>query len=278
MPSKNSSFPPDIDTSTPSPARLYDYYLGGKDNFASDRQAAQRLYAKIPELRSMALANRMWLRRVVKHMAQAGIHQFIDIGSGLPTQDPVHQVAHRHAPGCRAVYVDNDPIVLVHARALLADDPATTTVVEGDLRDPRAILTHPETRRLIDFTQPVGLLLIAVLHFLRDADHPYGVVRQLRDALCPGSQLAISHVDNTTAPERAAFLESVYAASSAPGQTRSHHDIAAFFNGLEPVDPGLAYVSDWRPESGDTYFPPEKAWVYGGIGRILRPAATDAHE
>ena len=217
----------------------------------------------------MARANRAWLRRVVKYLAEeAGIRQFIDIGSGLPTQDNTHQVAHRHAPGSHVVYVDNDPIVGAHAAALLAEDPATTAVVGEDLCHPEAILEHPETQRLIDFTRPVGLLLVAVLHFFRDADRPYEVVAQLRDALCPGSFIAISHVDNETAPERAAYLEEVYARTSAPGQTRSRAEILRFFNGFDLIAPGLTYIADWRPEPGDTYFPPEQAWGLGGIGHI----------
>ncbi|MUL41576.1 SAM-dependent methyltransferase [Streptomonospora sp. PA3] len=261
--------PPDVDTAVPSAARLYDFYLGGKDNYAADRHAGGQLLERVPELRSMARANRMWLRRVVRYLtAEAGIRQFIDIGSGLPTQDNVHQVAQRHAPGAHIVYVDNDPIVGRHAEALLAEDPATTTVVQADLRHPQTILDHPDTRALIDFTQPVAILLIAVLHFLTDEHRPYEVVRTLRRSLCPGSYMAISHVENETRPDGAAFIEEVYARSSAPAQTRNHAEIAAFFDGLDLVEPGVVPVADWRRDFSETYWPPEQAWGDAGLGRV----------
>lgn len=252
--------PNGIDTTTPSAARLYDYYLGGKDNYAVDRAAAQQLFEQVPELTSMARSNRGFLRRAVKFLAQNGVTQFIDIGSGLPTQDPVHEVAQRHAPGSRVVYVDNDPIVQVHAEALLADDPSTTKVVPADLREPEAILDHPDVRGFLDFDKPVAVLMIAVLHFLRDEDGPYDLLQQYRDRLSPGSYIAITHVEKDTHPERAAFLEQVYAATSAPGQTRSHGEVARFFDGMTLVEPGLVHGSDWRPEETETYYPADQAW------------------
>ncbi|GAA3747483.1 SAM-dependent methyltransferase [Salinactinospora qingdaonensis] len=265
------SLPPEVDMTTPSAARLYDFYLGGKDNFPADRQAGNDLLARIPEVRTMAQANRLWLRRVVRYLvAEAGVRQFIDIGSGLPTADNTHEIAHRHDPQARVVYVDHDPIVLAHARALLAEDPVTTDVVQADLREPHTILRAPQTQRLIDPEQPVAILLVAVLHFLRDQDGPHEILAQLREELAPGSFLAVSHVENDTMPERAELLEQLYAATSSPGQTRGYAEIAGFFEGFELVDPGLCHVSDWRPDPDEPYYPPEQAWGYGGLGRLAR--------
>lgn len=264
-----TTLPPEgADTTRPSPARLYDYYLGGKDNYPADRHVGDSLLEQIPELGSMARANRAWLRRVVGFMARQGIDQFLDLGSGLPAQDPTHQVAQSVHPDARVVYVDHDPLAIAHANALLATDPERTTVVGVDMRDPHAVLDHPHTRRLIDFDRPVGLLFVAVLHFLPDSVHPHQIVRTYRDALEPGSCMAISHVDNETAPERAALLEQVYASTSAAGQARGRAEIEAFFDGTELVSPGLTYVSDWRRELHDTSWSPAQAWVLGGVGRL----------
>ncbi|KIH97619.1 hypothetical protein LP52_18090 [Streptomonospora alba] len=261
--------PTGVDPYTPSAARLYDFYLGGKDNYAADRDAGTQLLQRIPELRSTAHANRYFLRRVVRHLAtEAGVRQFLDIGSGLPTQDNVHQVAQRHNPGARVVYVDNDPIVLAHAHALLADDPSTTAVANADLRDPAGIIAHPESQRMIDFTQPVAVLMIAVLHFLTDDDAPNDVVAALREELCPGSYIAISHLENETSPERAAFMEQVYARSSATLQGRSHAEIHRLFTGLKLVEPGVVPISEWRRDPTEPYWPPEQAWGDGGLARV----------
>lgn len=260
--------PEGADTTRPSPARLYDYYLDGKDNYPVDREVGDRLLEQIPEIRSMAQANRAFLRRVVRFMARQGIDQFLDLGSGLPTADNTHEIAQDVSSDARVVYVDHDPLAVRHAQALLATDPEQTTVVAADLRDPDSILSHPETLRLLDFDRPIGLLLIAVLHFLPDDARPYEIVRTLCDALPPGSMVAISHVDNETAPERAALMEEVYKNTSAPGRTRGHTEIRRFFDSTELVPPGLTYVCDWRPELRDTAWPPEQAWVLGGVGRL----------
>ncbi|GAA4896150.1 SAM-dependent methyltransferase [Streptomonospora salina] len=275
MPDHTPAPPAGVDPYTPSAARLYDFYLGGKDNYAADREAGTELLERIPELHSTAHANRYFLRRVVRHLAaEAGIDQFLDIGSGLPTQDNVHQVAQRHAPGARVVYVDNDPIVLAHAHALLAEDPATTAVAEADLRDPAGILAHPQIRGMIDFSRPVAVLMIAVLHFLTDEDRPYEVVAALRDRLCPGSYIAVSHLENETSPQRAAFMEQVYARSSATLKGRSHAEIRRFFTGMELVEPGVMPISQWRRDPTEPYWPPEQAWGDGGLGRLTqRPPA-----
>lgn len=260
--------PPDgIDPTTPSAARLYDYYVGGKDHYAVDREAAESLYQRIPELKTMALANRLFLVRVVDFLTgECGITQFIDLGSGLPTADNTHQVAHRHNPAARVVYVDYDPMVNVHGQALISDGD-TTGFVRADLRDPEAVLGAPEVLRRIDFAQPVALLMVAVLHFVRDVDQPYQLVEHYRRHLCPGSFVAISHVENDTNPKGAAHLEAVYGSTSTPGQTRSTADIQQFFTGMDVVDPGVVHVADWRRgiDSGPRSSP---AWVVGGVGRI----------
>lgn len=254
-----------------SPARMYDYLLGGKDHYPVDREAADSLLSQIPELRSMALANRAWLGRAVEYLARAGVDQFLDLGSGLPAQDPTHRVARSIIPGARVVYVDHDPLAAAHSRAMLTDDPAATAVVQADLRDPAAVLSHPETLRVLDLGKPIGVLMVAVLHFIRDSDDPYGLVDTYVDAVAPGSYVAISHVESDTHPDRARLLEQVYATSSAPGQARTHSRIAGFFDGLDLVAPGVCHVADWRRRSGDTHWWPAQAWVLGGVARIPHP-------
>src|SRR5699024_2683489 len=190
-----TTLPPEgADTTRPSPARLYDYYLGGKDNYPADRHVGDSLLEQIPELRSMARANRAWLLRVVGFMARQGVDQFLDLGAWLRAQVPTHQVAQSVHAAARVVYVDHDPVAGAHANAMLANFPERTTVVGVDMRDPHAVLDHPYTRRLIDFDRPVGLLFVAVLHFLPDSVHPHQIVRTYRDPLEPGSCMAISHL------------------------------------------------------------------------------------
>ena len=192
-----------IDTTVPSTARMYDYWLGGHDNFAADRAAALKVSEAAPEAQLMAVENRKFLRRAVRYLAaEAGITQFLDIGTGLPTQGNVHQVAQDINPAARVVYVDNDPMVLAHSRALKTG--GNTVVIEADLRDPRAILDHPGTRKLIDFGQPLAVLLVAVLHFISDDDDPSATVAAIRDALQPGSYLVLSHVTGDIRRESAA--------------------------------------------------------------------------
>lgn len=267
--------PEGADRSRPSPARLYDYYLDGKDHYPIDRETGNRLLKQIPELKTMARANRAWLRRVVRYLARQGIDQFLDLGSGLPTVDNTHELAQSINPDARVVYIDHDPLVVIHGKALLATDPGHTAVVAADLRDPWSILAHRETKRLLNFSRPVAALFVAVLHFLPDDARPYDLVRIYRDALPTRSFVAISHVDNEAAPHRAAQLEEVYAATSAPGQTRNRTEITRFFDGMELVEPGVTYVSDWRPDLGtdectgpEVLYPPDKAWVLAGVGRL----------
>ncbi|KIE26703.1 hypothetical protein LK08_12305 [Streptomyces sp. MUSC 125] len=252
-----------IDTSKPHPARIYDYLLGGKDNYEVDQRAADELAAAAPEARIGVQANRAFLRRAVRYVVDGGIRQILDIGTGLPTSPNVHEVAHEAAPDVRVAYVDNDPIVAAHGNALLSRSGATSIVL-GDLRDPRSVLDHPDVRAVIDFDQPVALLLVAVLHFLTDAEQPAEVIATLRDALPTGSYLVLSHATGDFADRSAA--QAVYNKATATLNLRSRAEIERFFDGFELVEPGLAQVPFWRP---DTTPPPRSAEIgfYGGVAR-----------
>lgn len=259
--------PAEIDTTRPHPARMYDFYLGGKDNYPADQTAAGEVIKRAPEIRDIARVNRAFLGRAVRFLAdEAGIRQFLDIGTGIPTAGNVHQVAGRVAPEARVVYVDNDPIVNVHANALLTGG-GTTGIVLADLRDPAAILSHPTVRQLIDFGEPVALLLIAILHFIRDDEDPAGIVATLRDALPPGSYLAMSHVTGDFRGEAAAAAADVYKNATSSGTLRSHSQITSFFSGWDLVEPGLVQCPLWRPE-GELPLNLDKLWIYGGVARL----------
>jgi hypothetical protein len=245
---------------------MYDFWLGGKDHFAVDRAAALQVSEAAPELRMMALENRKFLRRAVRYLAaEAGIVQFLDIGTGLPTQGNVHQVAQQVNPGARVVYADDDPIVLAHSRALKAG--GNTAVIDADLRDPAAIVSHPRALELIDFRQPVAVLLVAVLHFIGPGDDPYGIVGLLREAMAPGSYLVVSHaLKGILRGALASKVEEQYRKNVAPGSTlRDRDEILRFFTGLDLVEPGLVRVPDWRPDEPES---PDagKVWVLGAVG------------
>ncbi|WP_433172499.1 SAM-dependent methyltransferase [Actinoallomurus sp. CA-150999] len=254
-----------IDTGKPSVARMYDYYLDGKDNYQVDRDAVDRIAQAMPEIRQLARENRAFLRRAVRYMARQGIRQFIDIGSGLPTAGNTHEVAQQIAPDSRVVYVDNDPIVLVHGRALLARDD-NTTVATADMREPTSVLEHPNTTKLIDFSKPVGVLLIAMVHFLTEEERP-DVMGALRDALPSGSHITFTHVTRDGQSAAAVDqIESVYATTPTPIYFREHAQIARFFDGYDLVDPGLVTIDAWHPDPADPA-PEATRWLYGGVGR-----------
>jgi S-adenosyl methyltransferase len=257
-----------INTSVAHPARMYDYYLGGKDNYEVDREAAEAFLAVLPEGRTMARANRAFLGRAVRFLAAAGIRQFLDIGTGIPGPGNTNEVAHTVAPDARIVYVDNDPIVITHARALLAGtDAGRTTVINADLRDPESILGHPEVNTVLDFTQPVAVLLVAVLHFIKDSEDPQGIVEKFKAVMPPGSYLAITQATADFEPERANMAASGgYRQASAPLIPRSRDEVDALFAGLEYVEPGLVQIPYWRPD-GDLAPNAERVWIYGGVGR-----------
>jgi SAM-dependent methyltransferase len=256
--------PVPFDPSVPNVARIYDFMLGGKDNYAADRLAAEQVLREIPHSELACRQNRAFLGRVVRYLAEAqGITQFLDIGSGLPTRDNVHQIVQQHNPGARVVYADYDPIVATHARALLADESSGVTVVQADVRDQAAILAG--AGELIDFTKPVAVLLFAVLHFLTDDDQPYEVVRTLADALAPGSALAISHITGDATPQdKALAAEKVYQQASAPAVPRTREDILRFFDGLQLIEPGLTDINQWPAQA---LSPSAPLVFYGGLAR-----------
>ncbi|MFF7355755.1 MULTISPECIES: SAM-dependent methyltransferase [Streptomyces] len=252
-----------IDTSKPHPARIYDYLLGGKDNYEVDQRAGEELAAAAPEARIGVRANRAFLHRAVRHAVGSGVRQILDIGTGLPTSPNVHEVAQEVAPDVRVAYVDNDPIVAAHGNALLSRS-GTTSIVLGDLRDPQAVLEHPHVREVIDFERPVAVLLVAVLHFLTDAERPGEIVATLRDALPAGSCLVLSHATGDFADRTAA--QAVYNKATATLNLRPRAEIERFFDGFELVEPGLAQVPFWRPDSTP---PPrsDEIGFYGGVAR-----------
>ncbi|HEY1640720.1 MAG TPA: SAM-dependent methyltransferase [Streptosporangiaceae bacterium] len=256
----------EIDTSVAHPARVYDYWLGGKDNYAADREAAERVLAVTPGLRYRVRANRAFLARAVRYLAaEAGIRQFLDIGTGIPSADNTHQVAQAVAPESRIVYADNDPIVLTHARALLASGPqGATQYVQGDLRDPAPILAA--AAGTLDFSQPVALLLLGVLHLIQDEEHPYQLVAGLMAGLPPGSYLAISHPAADIHPGQAEAQRRYNERVSTPQTLRTREQVARFFDGLDLVPPGLVYVHTWRPDPGDAA-PPDATSAHGGVAR-----------
>ncbi|WP_377271758.1 SAM-dependent methyltransferase [Peterkaempfera sp. SMS 1(5)a] len=240
----------EVDQSKPSIARVYDYLLGGKDNFAADRVIGDHFMVNLPGSVAIAHTNRAALTRAVREISlTAGVRQFIDMGSGLPTADNVHQVAQRSAPQTRVVYVDSDPIVLAHGRALLEEDERTC-VVQADVRDPEAIRRHQDTRALIDFDQPVGVILSAVLHHVNDDEDPGAIVRYWRDQVAPGSHFFISHFRSGENPETVE-AERTLQETFGRGRWRTTGEISALFDGLEILDPGVVTCRDWRPDPAE---------------------------
>jgi hypothetical protein len=248
-----STAAPGIDPTKAHPARRYNYWLGGKDNFAADRASGDELQRLFPKVRLGALANRALLQRATRFLAaEAGIRQFLDIGTGLPTADNTHEVAQRHAPESRIVYVDNDPLVMVHARALLNSSPeGRAAYLEADLNDPGRILADPVLRETLDLSQPVGLMLIAVLHFIHGHGSARPIVRQLLDALPPGSYLVATHATSDFGtPEQQALYQQLIEQGKSDVWTRDRDEFAALFDGLELVEPGVVPASEWRPDPG----------------------------
>ncbi|MDX6353947.1 MAG: hypothetical protein QOF98_850 [Streptomyces sp.] len=249
MTDRPSWAPQGIDLTVPSVSRVYDYFLGGSHNFEVDREVARLAMKAMPGIPKIGQANRAVMRRAVRFAMDRGITQFLDIGSGIPTFGNVHEVAQAINSEARVVYVDNDPVAVAHSRAVLEGNERAT-VAAADLRDPVSILEHPETRRLLDLDRPIGLMLIAVVHFLPDEEHPAEVIATLRDALAPGSVMAITHAttENGAADGQRA-VQQVYRRTSTPLLMRSTAELEPFFNGFELVEPGIVSLPYWRPES-----------------------------
>jgi hypothetical protein len=266
-----AAFVPNVDTSKPHPARMYDYYIGGKNHFAADRALADKALASWPAGRIGLRENRAFLGRAVRYLAaEAGIRQFLDLGSGLPATNNVHEVAQAVAPSSRVVYVDNDPLVLAHARALLtpASAEGRTAYVQADIRQPADILSSPVVRSVLDFDRPIALMLVAVLHFLPDEDKPCGVVGSLLSALPPGSYLAASHITLEHDPVGVGGGQRAYNDAGISMNGRDADDFAALaFGGLEMVPPGVVLVSEWRPDSPGPLPTAAEVSCYGGVAR-----------
>jgi hypothetical protein len=259
--------PPAFDTSVANQARIYDYLLGGKDNYAADREAVDAVIKIAPEMGFTARANRAFLGRAVRYLAaEAGIRQFLDIGTGIPTAGNTHHVAQAVAPESRVVYVDYDPIVLAHARALLnSSDAGATEYIDADLRDTDTILTR--AGRLLDFTQPVAVTMLFILHAIPDEDDPHAIVATVLDALPPGSYLALSHLGSDIFDEEAqqGFQNIVGRMSQQQYTGRSREQMLRFFKGMELVEPGLVRIEEWRPDPGSVNDYKSTAW--GAVGR-----------
>jgi O-methyltransferase involved in polyketide biosynthesis len=261
--------PQEINTNTAHPARVYDYWLGGKDNFPADRALGELMIQAIPNMREMAASNRAFLGRAVRHLVEkAGVRQFLDIGTGIPTSPNVHEVAQEAAPDARVVYVDNDPIVHAHARALLtSQDAGATAFILADLRDPKSILDHPTLAATLDLSQPVAVMMVAVLMYFRDEDSPspFEMVATMMERMPSGSYLAVTHPTSDFNPEE---MAKAVAAAEGAGVTlvpRTQAEVGEFFTGLEVVDPGVTPVLSWQPDEPPD--DPRVAYYWAGIAR-----------
>jgi hypothetical protein len=266
MPAEYLSWvPADVDLSKPNAARVYDYILGGANNFEVDREFAKQLQVVLPDAQALAQENRGFLRRSVAFLAAAGIRQFIDLGSGIPTVGNTHEVAQRIDPGARVVYVDNEPVAVAHSELILQDNE-NADILRADIRDVHGVLTDDMTRRLIDFDQPVAVLMFAVLHFLSDQQDPYRLVAAYRDATPRGSCLAVSHATGDGRPEMS-DVKAAYQNTTSPLTERSKAEVARLFDGYDMVPPGVVFTREWQPEIELEY-----SWsspIYGGVGQLI---------
>ncbi|MEV4163340.1 SAM-dependent methyltransferase [Nonomuraea dietziae] len=265
--------PPGVDPKVPSSARVYDYLLGGKDHLAVDRAVADRLLSVAPDTRLVARANRAFMVRAVRHLAEQGVRQFIDLGTGIPTSPSVHEIARQVSPACRVIYVDYDPVVRMHADVLLARTPGVASI-QADVRKPHEVLNDPHVTGLIDFDQPVGVLMVAVLHFIMDSEDPAGIVATFRERMAPGSHLVLSHTMAESAPEAIAQLTMATANSPAQATFRTREQVERLFEGFDLIGPGLVPVQEWRLGDEDEAQVPlldeaPKLRVDGAVGRVL---------
>jgi SAM-dependent methyltransferase len=260
--------PPEINTNVPQSARVYDYWLGGKDHFPTDRALGDAIAEALPTIRTQVRAQRAFLGRAVRYLTRdAGVRQFLDIGTGIPSAGNVHDVAQEIAPESRVLYVDNDPIVLAHARALMSGTPqGSVAFIQADLREPEAILGDPAVAGTLDLAEPVGLVLIGVMHHLRDDDDPRRIVATLVDALAPGSYLVLSQSTPDFDPDAMGALAAASEQGGIPNVPRSLADTEPFFAGLELVEPGLVPMATWHPDPGEG-LDPRSVYAYGGVAR-----------
>ncbi|MBV9143579.1 MAG: SAM-dependent methyltransferase [Pseudonocardiales bacterium] len=268
MDKKLTWVPDEFNIVVPSAARMYDYVLGGAHNFKVDREAAERLLAAVPA-RDMVRLNRGFLRRAILFLVEAGIRQFLDLGSGIPTVDNVHEIAQEADPSCRVLYVDIEPITVAHSQLLLAGN-GNAAVIRADLRQPQTILDSPEAHRLLDLTQPLGLIMVEVMQFVPDSDDPWSIVAGYRERLARGSYLALSHFTPDGMPERMAQAVEVFKSTQEPAYPRTHAEVMRLFDGFELVEPGLVYTAQWRPESPqDPGAHPHHSNLYAAVGQKL---------
>lgn len=260
--------PSDVDTEHASAARMYDYYLGGSHNFEVDRVKAEEVLAVLPEARAFARHNRSFLRRAVHYGIARGVRQFLDLGSGLPTAGNVHEIAQRATPDARVVYVDNEPVAVAHSLDLLRNNPRATCI-EEDITRPNSVVHHPETRRLLDFAQPIMVLMCAVLHFVPDEHGPTEIVRAYSDALASGSYLALSHATATDYPDRLARVIEIYQKTQNTAHLRSRSDVTAMLAPFEHlVFPGVVYTSEWRPEHWADIGDPVESLAFAAVAYL----------
>ncbi|MFF7982866.1 SAM-dependent methyltransferase [Streptomyces sp. NPDC007901] len=255
-----------IDTSVPHSARMYDWFLDGKDHYAADVAAAKKVMTLMPGVKDTARSNREFMHRATRYLSQAGVTQFLDVGTGIPTEPNLHQVAQRITPNARVLYADNDPIVLRHAEALLLGTPeGRTAYIHADIRRPEVVLSYAQDH--LDFTRPIGLSLVALMQFVTDDQAPYEIVKRLLDPLVPGSYLMLSHVTWEFDPEIWERVDAIYRAGGTPVKARSHDEVTRFFDGLEMCDPGVILSTHWRPD--DEMRVRDEQPLYVGVARKI---------
>lgn len=264
----------EMDLDRPCAARIFDAFLGGNHNFGVERRFVERAAETLPGITTVYRENRAFLRRVVELLLEKGVHQFLNLGSGIPTIGHVHEIARRRTRHFRVLYVDNEPLTVAHSRPLLADEPRAQ-IMQADLRAPDSILHAPQTRELLDLDRPVGLLMSAVLHFVTDAEEPSSLVGVYHDALARGSHVAVSHLTDAADPASMRTLHKLYADSADPLVARDTDRIAGLFSGFEPLSPGLRSLSDWRPDPDQAVFRSRYQLLHGGLGeKTGRETAT----
>lgn len=260
--------PEGLDLNTPSAARVYDYFLGGANNFGVDRELARKVLEVVPETPLVVQANRAFLHRAVRYLLEQGIRQFIDIGSGIPTVGNVHETAQREAPESRVLYVDHDPVAVAHSELILGEN-AQAKVLQADLRQPKDILDSAQLSEVIDLSRPVGVLMVAVLHFIHDDEHPDDAIRQFRERLAPGSYLVISHATSDDQSAETASAAALYRSATDSVVLRTCQRIRELFDGWELVEPGMVWVPEWRPNWTDEVgSDPASSRVFAGVGRL----------